>query len=203
MAGHSPIGVSRDGSVGVVGEDDLHKGLHLPKPGLPNVQGLSPQGLPLSRVGPRSALLDAHPSTPLGAGSPSWGAARAGIEHPPIGYEAHQILACFGSGRPSQMRRQGPLDVQQKPLDNDGWAAGMAPEGRMRYDSHEISDHLGQPSCKNVPNNKMADHGIAFPCLPGESKAVSTASMTVLCMSEALAMSEPYSRKSEGECWRE
>lgn len=26
----------------------------------------------------------------------------------------------------------------------------------MRYDSHEISDDLGQPSCTNAPNNKMA-----------------------------------------------
>lgn len=106
------------------GADDLHKGLHLPKPGLPRQGCLLRASLSLPWA---LTLLDAHPSTRPMRGARPDEPRGACIEHTPIGHAGRLFSSRLLRARkaPISDAATRAADVQQgnlgKPLDNEGW----------------------------------------------------------------------------------
>lgn len=168
--------------------DDLHRGQPLPKPGLPRLgvcvspqlfSSSEPQGRPLLCALTHSlTLLNPHPGTRSLRGARLGEPTRAGIELPPIGLAAQSVAICFRARKViSRSGDKGRLTCRRDIGSRWTTMAGMASEGRMRYDSQKISDDLGQPSCRNASDNKLAACGQRFRVSPGSSTTVSTASI--------------------------
>lgn len=131
-----------------MGADDLHRGLHLPKPGLPRSGFVSSRPLSLWAVTHSPCSIPIPEPGPCG--EPIL-VSREGRQSVPLQLAMrtpHKFSTASGPECPSQMRRQGPLTCSRNLENRWTTMTGMASEGRMRYDSHKISDDLGQPSCR-------------------------------------------------------